>query len=93
MADRDIAALESCQLIPRLLHGIREVDSHLELLGRALGSPMVPLVEAGHPPARVPLSMVDAGAVLERDGVASDTLLPLSTRRTWKWLPPRDRAT
>lgn len=78
MADRDIAALESCQLIPRLLHDVHEVDSHLELLDLDLGSPVIPLVEAGHPPVKAPLSVVDAEALLARsEGFSSDTVLPL----------------
>lgn len=78
MAERDIAALESCQLIPRLLHDVHEVDSHLVLLDRDLSSPVIPLVEAGHPPVKAPLSVVDGEMVLERPELfGSEPVLPL----------------
>lgn len=93
MADRDIAALESCQLIPRLLHDVHAIDSRLELLGRHLASPIIPLVEAGHPPVRAPLSVVDADGVLVRsETVGEGAVLPLLASAKMGELMPKVRA-
>ena len=45
MPDRDLAALDGYQLIPRVLHDVHEVDLGVTVLERAFASPVVPLVE------------------------------------------------
>ncbi len=92
MAGRDIAAFEACQLIPRLLHGVYEVDSQLELLGLTLSSPLLPLIEAGPSPARTALSLVEATAVLDRpESYLPQSVLPLLGVEKMGELMPRVR--
>lgn len=62
-AQREVAALESYQLIPRLLHDVQRADTRLELLGHPLDSPIVPFA-AGHPPGNA-LYLTDGEALLE----------------------------
>ena len=61
MTDRDLAALDAYQLLPRLLHGVERPDSGRHLLGRNLPAPLIPRSETWRdaPPAW-PLVRVDA---------------------------------
>ncbi|CAN5464826.1 alpha-hydroxy-acid oxidizing protein [soil metagenome] len=43
MSQRDFAALESYQLIPRLLHGVEQADTGTEILGTPCAAPLLPL--------------------------------------------------
>ncbi len=63
MSLSEFAALDGYQLIPRLLHEVRDVDTRTTLLGRSLPSPMLPLRRdaAAEPGA---LAVVDAERVL-----------------------------
>jgi len=45
--ERDLDALESYQLLPKLLHDVGDADTTLHLLGESLGAPILPLVEEG----------------------------------------------
>lgn len=80
MAERDIEALESYQLIPKLLHDVVNVDASCQLLGRTLDAPIVPLLERalGRAPADIrTLSLVDAELLLEHPEVHVNLSLPL----------------
>ena len=46
MPDHDIRALETYQLIPRLLHDVQEVDSRFNVFGQDFDAPIIPLLEA-----------------------------------------------
>lgn len=63
VADRDIEALESYQLVPKLLHAVGEPDTRARLLGRELAAPLLPLLDA---PEDLPgfLSLLDADSLL-----------------------------
>ncbi|HKI56052.1 MAG TPA: alpha-hydroxy-acid oxidizing protein [Trueperaceae bacterium] len=68
MSRSEDAALDGYQLIPRLLHEVREVDTGTTLLGRTLSSPMLPRRGPdAAPEAGVP-AVVDADAVLADPG-------------------------
>lgn len=89
MAHRDIAALESYQLVPRLLHDVHEVDTRVDLLGLELPAPIVPLVEPGHRPSDGVLSLVEAGAVLAdpQQFRSAGTLPLLETEKMGELMP------
>jgi len=63
VTEREFAALDGYQLIPRLLHEVQEVDTRTTLLGRALGSPMLPRRRAEAAPPGT-LAVIDAETVL-----------------------------
>ncbi|UCH24299.1 MAG: alpha-hydroxy-acid oxidizing protein [Trueperaceae bacterium] len=75
MNEREIAALESYQLLPRLIHGVHTVDSRCELLGVALDSPLLPLVTAGNQSPGKGLCLLDADVCLAHP----ETFSPAST--------------
>lgn len=81
MADRDIQALESYQLIARLLHDVGRVDASCQLLGRTYDTPILPLLEHTlvHTPTHLSsLSLVDAEVLLEQpETFHFDLSLPL----------------
>ncbi len=60
-AERDFAALDSYQLLPRVLHEVVHVDASCVLLGQTLAAPIVPLVHGSlGETAAQPLSLVEA---------------------------------
>ncbi len=79
MTDRDIAALESFQLVPRLLHNVERPNTLCSLLGGERSTPIVPLVEAGGVGLGIPtLSLIDADMLLaHRDSVDFRHVVPL----------------
>ena len=80
MADRDIEALESYQLIPRLLHDVHLVDASCQLLDHTYETPIVPLLERalGRPPNDLDsLSFVDAELLLEQPEFHFNLSVPL----------------
>lgn len=63
MNEREFAALDGYQLLPRTLHEVREVDTRTTLLGRSLSSPLLPLRrDAATEPGS--LAVVDAERLL-----------------------------
>ena len=69
MADRDIEALSSYQLIPRLLHDVTQVDTSCQLLGKMYDTPILPLLERalGRAPTQLgSLSLVETELLLEQ---------------------------
>ena len=66
VSEPDFAALDSLQLIPRLLHEVAEPDPRLTLLGRDLTAPLLPLADA--PAGYETLSLLDAKTLLAQDG-------------------------
>lgn len=68
VTDREHAALDGYQLIPRLLHEVDEVDTRTSLLGRALGSPMLPRRRADASPRPGTLAVLDAETLLADPG-------------------------
>lgn len=86
MPDRDILALSSYQLIPRVLHDVHEVDTHLSLLDRTLLSPMVPLVDSMV--KLETLSLVEARVLLEHETFeASSAIALLKTEKMGDLMP------
>jgi isopentenyl diphosphate isomerase/L-lactate dehydrogenase-like FMN-dependent dehydrogenase len=73
--EHDFAALDSYQLIPRLLHGVLEPDTRISLLGRDLTAPLLPLLDAPEGGAET-LGLLDADALLRHEG-DFEALLPL----------------
>lgn len=65
--DRDIEALESYQLVPKLLHAVGEPDTRTRLLGRDLAAPLLPLLDALGGPAET-LGLLDADVLLMEVG-------------------------
>lgn len=64
MVNLETAALDEHQLIPRLLQGLHAADTHCELLGHALTSPILPLVEALAAPPAGAFAIADAASLL-----------------------------
>lgn len=75
MPEHDFAALDSLQLIPRLLHGVLEPDTRVQLLGRDLAAPLLPLLDAPEGGAET-LGLLDADGLLRHEGDCR-ALLPL----------------
>lgn len=75
MPEHDFAALDSLQLIARLLHGVLEPDTRAQLLGRDLAAPLLPLLDAPEGGAET-LGLLDADALLRYEG-DFEALLPL----------------
>lgn len=87
MPERDIAALASYGLIPKLLHDVHEVNTHISLLDKALSAPIVPLVEVGT--TLESLSLVSADLILEQaESFAFDKAIALvKTQRMGELMP------
>ena len=68
MSERDITALDSYQLIPKLLHDVHHVDMHMTLLDKDVSSPILPLIDtlSGTLSADT-LHLVDAEVLLAQD--------------------------
>ncbi len=64
MNDSEFAALDGYQLIPRLLHGVQDVDTRITVLGRELATPMLPRRRSDASVHGGALEVVDAEAVL-----------------------------
>lgn len=91
MSEHDLLALESYQLLPRVLHDVHEVDSSLELLGRALDSPILPLLTAGVSQLET-LSLLAADAVLAQgDSFHFERAVPLLEPQKMGELMPKMR--
>ena len=65
--EHDFAALDSLQLIPRLLHRVSDPDTRLTLLGRDLAAPLLPLADLPSPRTET-LSLLEAETLLAQDG-------------------------
>lgn len=90
MPERDIAALESHQLIPKLLHDVHEVNSRFMLLEQDLDAPIVPLVETAV--QLETLSLVGADmALIQGDAFAFDCAVPLLPSQKMGELMPKVR--
>lgn len=59
-----MAALDEHALIPRLLQGVHTADTHCELLGHALTSPILPMVEGRGAPPSGAFAIADAEVLL-----------------------------
>lgn len=78
MPERDIAALESYQLIARVLHDVHEVTTQTEVLGQTLTAPIIPLIETSAAKLELQsLSLVDADLLLSQTAVVLDRAIPL----------------
>lgn len=75
VSEHDFAALDSLQLIPRLLHAVSEPDTHLTLFGFDLAAPLLPLADVLLPGAET-LGLLDAEVLLAQSGELS-AVLPL----------------
>ena len=84
--DRDLAALESYQLIPRVLHDVHEVDLSVTVLEQLLASPVVPLVEGGLN-ALETLSLVRAELLAAEKGLLEHTVPLLKTEKMGELMP------
>jgi isopentenyl diphosphate isomerase/L-lactate dehydrogenase-like FMN-dependent dehydrogenase len=92
MREREVRALESYRLLPRLIHGVHTVDSRCELLGISLASPLLPLVAAGHQSPTTGLCLQDADACLAHPEAFSPALtLPLLSAEKMGVLMPKVR--
>ena len=95
MSEHDFAALDSLQLIPRLLHGVAEPDTRVRLLDRDLTAPLLPI---GIPANTLTdsagttgtLSVADAEALL-RGGADPSAFLALLKPEKMGLLMPRVR--
>ena len=73
--EHDFAALDSLQLLPRLLHAVSDPDLSLTLLGQRLSAPLLPLASA-FGEAEGTLSVLGAETLLRYEG-AFPAYLPL----------------
>lgn len=86
MVDRDVAALLSYQLIPRVLHDVHEVDIRTTILERSLKSPILPLVDT--PVKLETLSLVDGALLLEHESfIAANAIALLKTEKMGELMP------
>ena len=95
MAERDIAALESYPLVPRLLHDVHEVDTSARLLGEVRDTPIVPLVEGAVRGGLelAGLSLIEAGALLAQpESFRFTEAVPLLKTEKMGGLMPKVRA-
>lgn len=91
--DHDLRALESYQLLPRLLHAVENPDTSVQLLGRTLTAPILPLFEAPIPTTPDTLALLSADAVLAQpDGPVGTSFIPLLKPEKMGHLMPKVRA-
>lgn len=91
--DHDLDALESYQLVPKLLHAVGEPDTGTLLLGRTLNAPILPLLEAPIPLSRDTLALLGAEAVLAQpEGPEGAPFVPLLKPEKMGYLMPKVRA-
>jgi hypothetical protein len=90
MSERDIAALSSYQLLPRVLHDVHEVKTRCTVLEQELLFPMIPLLDTlGQKPQT--LSLLDANLLLEHDEVDASLAIPLLKTEKMGDLMPKVR--
>ena len=87
--EHDFAALDSLQLLPRLLHAVSAPDLSLTLLGQRLSAPLLPLSGA-YSEAEGTLSVLDAETLLRHEG-AFPAHLPLLKPEKMGLLMPKVR--
>jgi len=96
VSEHDFAALDSLQLLPRLLHGVAEPDTRVSLLGRELSAPLLPVGTHGDAlsdtaaGAAGTLGVVDAEALL-RGGVDLSAFVALLKPEKMGLLMPKVR--
>lgn len=66
MPERDLAALENYQLLPRLLHNVQTPDTRCTLLQHACTAPIIPVTEGASREEPQHLTLVDASVLLEQ---------------------------
>lgn len=88
MKEREHAALDSYQLIPRVLHEVEAADTAAFVLGRRLDAPLIERVKARSGPEG-PLLAVDADELLERkaSSAAANSIAVLPPRRMAELVP------
>lgn len=84
--EHDFAALDTFQLIPRLLHGVAVPDTRTQLLGRDLAAPILPFSDAEAEHAGL-LSLVDAERLVEREGDGAGCLAVLKPEKMGQLMP------
>ncbi len=78
MPERDFKALDSYQLVPRVLHEVHEVDAQCQVLGRSLAAPIMPLLDAMPVVIdRSLLTVLSAAHVLDEERGAASAFLPM----------------
>jgi 4-hydroxymandelate oxidase len=91
--DHDLQALDSYQLLPKLLHAVEHPDTSTQLLGRRLAAPILPLLEAPMPTEPDTLALLSAEAVLlQPDGPVGSSFVPLLKPEKMGQLMPKVRA-
>ncbi len=86
MPEHDFAALDTFQLIPRLLHGVSTPDIRTQLLGRELVAPLLPLADAPDDRADT-LSLVAAEVLLRHEGSIAASLALLKPEKMGLLMP------
>jgi 4-hydroxymandelate oxidase len=90
MSERDLIALSTYQLIPRVLHDVHEVETRTTILERPLFSPMIPLVEtSGH--KLETLSLLEASILLDQEELDASLAVPLLKTEKMGDLMPKIR--
>ncbi|MGL4612136.1 MAG: alpha-hydroxy-acid oxidizing protein [Trueperaceae bacterium] len=88
MLERDIAALSSYQLLPRVLHDVHEVKTRLTVLGQDLPAPMIPLSDAAPTTPLTTFSLLEANVLLEQTELEANLAIPLlKTERMGELMP------
>jgi 4-hydroxymandelate oxidase len=90
VAERDIAALSSYQLLPRVLHDVHEVDASCTVLERPLHFPMIPLVETTGQKLET-LSLLEAHLLLDHEEMDASLAIPLLKTEKMGDLMPKVR--
>jgi isopentenyl diphosphate isomerase/L-lactate dehydrogenase-like FMN-dependent dehydrogenase len=90
MSERDLAALSSYQLLPRVLHDVHEVKTSMTVLERELPFPMIPLVDNLSTKPQT-LSLLEAGVLLEHEEFDATLAVPLLKTEKMGDLMPKVR--
>lgn len=86
MPEHDFAALDTFQLIPRLLHGVSAPDTRTRLLGRELAAPLLPFADTPEDRADT-LSLMEAEVLLQREGAGAAFLPVLKPEKMGRLMP------
>jgi 4-hydroxymandelate oxidase len=91
MSQREFAALDGYQLVPRLLHGVERADTSVEVLERPQPAPILPRYGALHPPTGLGGLSLVAAELLDTGTLEASQAIPLISSGKMGQLVPQVR--